>query len=159
MRIERTNNAEMVRSILTFPGVRADVWEGDGEIPVPIHHSIYHLIVRCENYNDGAVSEPVIGVVAFMPINSITWNPHIAILPAYRGNGTLAMADAISWMAQNTPCRKLVAYPPEFNAKMIRVFEKCGFNKEGYSPKSFHWRGSIHGRVLMGKEIEPCGLQ
>lgn len=157
MRLERTQDAGLVRSILAHPEVKPLVWEGDGDPVVPLHDSIYHLVAREEVYADGATEDQLVGVVAFLPVNSISWNPHMAILPAHRGRGTQALELALRWMSENTPCRKVVAYPPQFNAAMIRVFEKCGFSQEGLSPNSFRWRGALYGRVLMGKELEPCG--
>lgn len=161
MRLERTFDAELVRSIVAHPEVKPHTWEGDGELPVPMHDSIYYLIARDERHADGAVEDVVLGVVAFMPVNSVTWNPHIAILPEHRGTGTQAMKQAMQWMFANTPCQKLVGYPPAFNEKVIRLFEKCGFDLEGVSPKSFPWHGFMHARLLMGtdKEKQLCGQQ
>jgi len=119
-----------------------------------LHETIYHLLAKNATYVDGAVDEVTVGIVSFIPINSVTWNPHIVVVPEYQGSGvgTAILLDAIEWMFSNTPCRKIVAYPPVFKGKMIRVFEKCGFKVEGYSPASFLWRGVLHDRVLMGLE-------
>jgi len=156
MRLERTFDVELVRSIIGHPEVKPLVLETE-DVPVPLHEAIYYLVAKEERHADGAVEDQVIGVVAFIPVNGITWNPHIAVLPEHRGRGTEVMAAAMQWMLVNTTCRKLVAYPPAFNMRMIRVFEKCGFSVEGLSRRSFPWHGEIHDRILMGKELEPCG--
>jgi|SRR5581483_1764690 len=158
MRLERTFDVELVRSVIGHPEIKPHVLEGD-DVPVPLHDSIYYLVAREERFADGAVEDDVVGMVGFLPVNSIAWNPHVAVLPRHRGRGTELMALAMQWMFANTQCRKLVAYPPVFNARMIRVFEKCGFEFEGRSPASFAWRGEIHDRMLMGanKENFACG--
>lgn len=158
MRLERTFDVSEVKSIVGHPEIKPHIVEGD-EIPVPLHPSIYYLVAKEERFEDGAVEDRTLGIAAFIPVNSITWNPHMAVLPAHRGIGTRLLRLAMGWMFENTACRKLVAYPPSYNAAMIRVFEKCGFAKEGMSPKSFEWRGQVHDRILMGtdKEQPLCG--
>lgn len=149
--IERTTDAELIRSIIGLPEVRSLIMESD-EVPVPQHEDIYYLAVKESIFADGSVEDRLVGIVAFMPVNSITWNPHIAILPMRQnsGIGTQAMQEAMSWMFENTSCLKLVAHPPVFKASMIRVFEKCGFAIEGMSPDSFPWHGKLYDRLLMG---------
>lgn len=139
--ITRTEDRGAILSVLE--AVREEIWDRAGDIPVPIHPSIYHFLVMV----DGNIA----GNVCFIPINPITWNPHINVLPNFRGVGTKAMNMACEWMRANTECKKLVAYPPAYNTAMIRVFEKCGFSREGYSPNSFLFKGQIYGRILMGK--------
>lgn len=154
MTVERTTDEELIRSILGLPEIRVLVMEGDGEIPVPAHEDIYYLSVKEPIFGDGAVEDRLVGIVAFMPVNAITWNPHIAILPMKqdRGVGTEALRAAVAWMFKNTPCRKVVASPPSFKGAMIRVFEKCGFRIEGMSPASFRWNGRVYDRLMMGIE-------
>jgi RimJ/RimL family protein N-acetyltransferase len=153
--IERTEDIHLIRSVIGLPEIRYLVLEDDdGEVPVPLHPDIYYLSVKETVFADGAVEDKLLGIVAFMPVNAITWNPHIAILPMRQnsGLGTQAMLEAQSWMFSNTPCRKLVAHPPVFKGSMIRVFEKCGFRIEGMSRASFSWNGSVYDRLLMGRE-------
>jgi RimJ/RimL family protein N-acetyltransferase len=152
LKVERTTDAEAIRAVITHPEVQPDIWDPEGEPPVPLHDTIYHFLVKEEQYADGAVHDELVGWVAMMPVNGLAWNPHIAILPRHRGKGTAAMQLAIEWMFANTLCEKLVAYPPVFNTKMIRVFTKCGLKREGMSPRSFRWRDEIHDRLLMGIE-------
>lgn len=153
MRIERTTDRAAVLRIVGHPSVKPLIWEGDDDPIVPIHESIYYLIGHDERFSDGAVEDVAVGVVAFLPVNSICWNPHVAVLPEHRGRGTELVSEALRWMRSHTPCRKIFAAPPAYNAQMIRVFEKCGFHREGMSPKSFQFRGEIFDRVLMGKEM------
>lgn len=153
MFIERTFDHEAVRAVIGHPAVRPYSDDSDGDLVVPMHAKIYHLLANEDiGVDPGEIQTRTLGSVSFVPVNGITWNPHIGVLPEYRGRGTEVMRAACAWMFRNTPCEKIVAYPPTSNPRMVRVFEKCGFAREGYSPRSFPWRGSIYDRILMGKE-------
>lgn len=149
IKIERTEDAHLIESLLHHPGI-LDFVSDDGELTVPLHPLIYYFIPTIEVSQDGSFENRPIGCMAFMPINFIAWNPHLAILPQYRGRGTEVMQLGIDWMFGNTRCQKIVANVPEYHVAMRRVFEKCGLQKEGYSPKSVMKRGVLHGRILMG---------
>lgn len=153
MRVERTEDIAFIRYIIHHPEIHEMLIEdGQSEIPVPIRQNLYYLVPKIEIGMDGIISDAPIGCILFAQVNSVTWNPHIGILPMYRGNGTEAMGLGVQWMFDNTPCRKIVANPPSYNKAMIRVFEKCNFNYEGRSPKSVLRNGLLHDRLMMGKE-------
>lgn len=158
MRVERSEDVRLILGIIETPGIREALFQGDEEAQVPIHPSIYYLVAREERFADGATEDCIVGVAAFHPVNSITWTPHLAILPEHRGKGAHVLHSAICWMYENTPCRKLFAAPPVFNVSMIRCFEKCGFFLEGRSPMSFMWHGDVYDRILMGREVL-CGQE
>ena len=154
MRVERTEDVEFISSVLRHPDI-ADLVSDDGEVKLPIHPELYYLVPKIEiGVEPGIIEERAIGCLAFAPVNYVTWNPHAAILPQYRGRGTEAMRLGIQWMRENTRCRKLVANVPEYNARMIRVFQKCKFQHEGFSPGSALKRDVLYGRVLMGRGID-----
>lgn len=153
MILERTNDAREIRGVFGHPDIRPLVYEGEGELPVPLGDSIFHLLAKEECFADGAVEDRVLGMVTFVPMAPGTWNPHIAVLPGARGAGTEIMREGMRWMLENTPCRKVVAYPLAENVAMTRVFEKCGLRREGFSPRSYLWQGQMRDRVLMGKEL------
>lgn len=140
MKLERVFDVSVIEAVIGHPEIKPLVYEGD--VSLPSHENIYYLLATD--------ADKTLGVVCFIPVNSIAWNPHIAVLPEHRGCGTELMAKACWWMFDNTPCLKVVAYPPAYNAAMIRVFEKCGFTKEGFSPQSFMFKGVIHDRLLFG---------
>ena len=145
MRIERSIDEQMIRSIVSHAEIKPHIWEGEGEPEVPMHESVYYLL---------GIEDVAVGVVAFVPMNPVTWMPHIAALPGREGRGSELLRLATQWMFKNTPCRKAFAALPAFNARVIRVFEKCDFRLEGVSPKSFEWHGHLHGQLLMGKECD-----
>lgn len=152
--IDRTDDAEIVKGIVGHPDLRAALFEPGEQPKVPMHPLIHYLVAREQAFADGAVEDKIVGIAAFHPVNSITWTPHLAIMPEHRGKGADVLQFAMSWMFEYTDCRKFFAAPPAYNAAMIRCFEKCGFNREGRSPNSFLWHGQLYDRVLMGFEKE-----
>lgn len=145
MILRRTTDRSAIRGILENEQVRPFIFDGTGDIPVPVSEEIFHLLAR---------EDAVIGIVSFVPLAPGAWNPHIAVLPEYRGNGTEIMRRGVAWMFENTDCRKMVAFPPVHNMAMVRVFEKCGFEREGMSTKSYFWRGEMRDRLMMGLNKE-----
>ena len=140
--VARTHDPEIVRAIVEHPDIMPMVWDGPGRPPIPMVSSVYHLAARI----DGELA----GLITFVPINSVTWNPHVNMLVRGRGIGTEVVKRGISWMFENTDCIKIVAFPPAYNRAMIRVFEKSGFLLEGRSPKSFKFNNTVFDRLLMG---------
>lgn len=141
LRLERTFDLELILSVVGHPEIKPQIWEEE-----PIIHldeRIYWLAA----YKDGLV-----GIIAFYPINSVAYNPHSAILTRGIGLGTEMMKAGVKWMFENTGCLKVVAPPASYNKAMIRVYEKCGFRREGFSPKSFMFRNVLYDRIYMGLE-------
>ena len=117
MRLVRTADEALIRSVIDHPCVKDWLMQdGDTELVVPEHDSIYYLAAYRElGVEPGDVYAQLLGALAFVPINGITWNPHIAVLPKFQGMGygTEMMKMGVKWMFDNTPCLKIVAFPPE----------------------------------------------
>ena len=100
MQIQRTEDATFIKAVFDEPSCRP--WMRDDGTPEDwspsIHPMMYYLVPSIETHDEGLVNEHAIGVILFSPVNFCTWNPHIAILPRYRGRGTEAMTEAIRWM-------------------------------------------------------------
>lgn len=156
MIIERTEDKAYMASVLLDPAI-AHLMRDDGtptEFDPMIHPLMYYLIPKMDvAFEPGIVESVPIGLVVFNPCNSTTWNPHIGILPKYWGHGTEALLAGIDWMFKNVPaCLKMVCFPPVYNPRMIRVFQKCHFQIEGMSSKSILHDGKLWDRMVMGLE-------
>lgn len=117
MKVERTTDAEMIRKVVCDRQVLNEMREE--EVPyIPIADSIYHMIAR---------DEEVMGIASFFPIDEHSWSPHMAVLPIFRGIGTELLRRSVEWMFANTACLELKVAVPEWNERMLHVFEKCGF--------------------------------
>lgn len=112
----------------------------DERVNFLIHDSVYWLLAY--------QGENLTGCVVFFPIYSMAWNPHIAILPEYRGCGTDVMREGCAWMFANTACLKMLAFP--FKPIMQRMYRKCGFKVEGYSKKLLYRNGNLLDCQIVG---------
>ena len=87
----------------------------------------------------------------FMPINGVTWEVHSAALPESRGDTMMEAArEALAWMFENTPCRKVVTCVPSFNSLALRLAKQIGMVPEGVNRRSFLKDGVIYNQTLLG---------
>lgn len=87
----------------------------------------------------------------FLPINGITYDVHVCILPNKRGEMAINNSrQAYNFMFQNTVCQKIIAHIPCFNRKAYALSVRCGFRFEGINRKSFLKHGSLYDQIMMG---------
>jgi RimJ/RimL family protein N-acetyltransferase len=139
--MERTTDRALIESVVLHPQVRHEV-ANDPEVGIVFHEHIYWLLARL-----GGV---LIGLVVFLPVYGEAYNSHIAILPEYQkgGNGTEVMRLGVQWIFENTPCTKILAFP--FKPAMIRIYQKCGFDTEGFSRKLISFHGVLQDCLIVG---------
>lgn len=136
MKLVRTEDLSIIESIFLHPEIKPEV----GDAKFIIHDSVYWLL----SYQD----ENIAGCIVFFPIYSLAWNPHIAILPKYRGCGSDVMREGCAWMFENTACLKLLAFP--FKPIMQRVYQKAGFQIEGFSRGLLYRDGNLLDCQIVG---------
>lgn len=136
--LQRTEDLEVIKSVFEHPDILPEV--SDGTLHFPMQDNIYWLLA----YSGKLLA----GCIVFLPIYSMAWNPHIAILPLHRGVGTEVMRQGCEWMFANTACKKVLAFP--FKPIMQRVYQKVGFRVEGYSPKLLYRNGNLLDCQIVG---------
>jgi RimJ/RimL family protein N-acetyltransferase len=144
--IERTQDLELVRSILTHPRVYA--WCGDDFAPDPEvlqlpadEHSVY-LIARRR--------EQVLGVMIFRPLSTVLWESHVAMLPAAWGYASVACDGGLRWMWEYSPACRIVATIPVSNRSACRLAMRLGMDVYGINPQSTLRGGKLEDQVLFG---------
>jgi RimJ/RimL family protein N-acetyltransferase len=140
MELIRTTDLELIKSVFFHPDIKDEVMDGDCELPIQEH--VYWLAAY--------VSGALVGMIVFVPLYGLAWNPHIAILPEHRGCGTEVMRAGVAWMFSQTSCTKILAFP--FKPIMHRVYDKCGFHMEGFSRGLVKAQGQIRDCVIVGIE-------
>ncbi len=149
-----SEDIDMVMNIISHK----DIWSwitDDMSPPEPPRMSLVNVLDNSNEYvlGLGKNGAPCVGLAAFHPINGITFDFHIMVLPEYRGDFIrLDIVDSISWMFNSTPCRKIEASVPEFNERMRKAIIKWGFAQEGISRGSFMKNNTIYNRHVFGKE-------
>ena len=143
--IERTNDLELVRSILTHPKIYphiSDDFSPAAEDFLPPASAVY-LLAR-----DGA---EVLGLWLVHPHNTVCWEVHTCLLPTAWGARARAAAQAaIAWMWQHTSARRLITNVPTPNRLALRFAKQSGFIEFGRNPDSFQKDQILHEQILLG---------
>jgi RimJ/RimL family protein N-acetyltransferase len=145
MQILRTFDPELIKAIITHPKVYPHCI--DDSSPPPDEFEPY---VVEQLYNLIAWDDEPAGAFMFVPVNLITYEMHLAMLPEFWGRGREALGLAIDWMFSHSPCKKIIGGVPAFNRLTVRLLEDMGFEQEGISPKSFQKQGIIYDRLMLG---------
>lgn len=89
-------------------------------------------------------------VCAFAPVNSVTWEVHVAA--RFRARAGEVLREAIAEMGRRG-ARKVVASPPVYNLRAIRCGLRAGMRVEGIRERSFPRGGVLHDQILLGVSI------
>lgn len=145
--IERTEDAEFVRSVMTHPRIWSHVTDdtaGDPEdFETPFAPSIHYLVPHLDG-------RPM-GVFVVHPHSAVLWEWHIALLPEFWGPaGHLAGAEVIRWIFRETGARKLIGQPPVTNRAAYRYCKRLGFADEGRLTACFLKGGHLIDQHILG---------
>lgn len=149
MRIVRTQNTALIRSIVCDPAVwaaRAHDAAPDPADWVPNTEPCIWLALL-----DGEPRE-LRGMVLAMPESPLVFDMHIAILPQFwrsRDNVELGKA-AITWMFSHTAALKCVAQVPADSPPVLRFAQRIGFKREGVNKASAIRNGQIIDQTYLG---------
>ena len=109
-------------------------------------------------YLKATTGDEDIGYFLLVPINCITYDSHVCILPEHKGKKAIGVGkEAIEWMFNNTKCRKIISYIATNKRNVYAYAKSVGFEMEGFCKKSFMYNGKIYDQSLMGinkKEVD-----
>ena len=145
MLVARCYDIDVVRAILTHPAI----YECISEDGTPSREDFIPPMIGAA-YVVGIVGAEPIGIVMFHPINVITWECHVQVLPEYREDHADEFAEkAVGW-AWDMGVQKLVAQIP-FLYPNVRDFGlRHGFQVEGINRRSYLKKGQLHDQWYMG---------
>jgi len=146
------NDLKIVDAIHRHPSVYPWIIDDMYSDNEPDGFTNYHALINPDNYYLSFWYEGLpAGVFSFFPINLITYEGHIAILPKFRGKTALkASLRVINWMFENTACRKIVCMIPTYNLKAMTLITRLGFQKEGFLYRSFKKNGVLYNQHIVG---------
>ena len=148
MRIERTEDSQKIKEIVTHPSVWEKVSDdgADKETYLPfISPSVYWLSIVKE--------DKVIGVYFLHPHNAICYEIHTCILPeAWGKDSREASRLVLKWIFENTKCEKVITNVPENNPIALRYAEKAGLKVYGINTKSYKKDGKLLNQTVLGIE-------
>ena len=143
MKIEFTDDEPFVRYCLTSP----KVWRmGIDDLFIGVDPK---QIPKLQKGTDLWVRTPV-GIFIGRPMNFVTYDCHIALLPGVEGHATWVSKQVIEFVFAKTQAQRLNASIPSYNLLARRLAEKCGFELIGINEKSFLRDGVLHNQHFYG---------
>jgi RimJ/RimL family protein N-acetyltransferase len=150
MRIERTNDTDLARRIMTHPRIYPWVTEDGSPAPenfkldgLSNHPGIYFLTPLSE---DGKVA----GVFMVHRNTVSIFECHTCILPEFWGQSLEAAKLMFRWVFDNTPCQKLVTLVPVNNRLALRLAKRAGMEEEGCIRESYMKNGVLIDQIILG---------
>jgi len=144
---QRTIDFVLVKSIVTHPKVYRHL--GDDFSPPPEkwepnrHESVWYVLVL--------EGEAVLGVFMLVPLNTICYEIHAALLPVAWGEKGQRVAEGITvWVWANTPCRRLVGNVLPYNRAVLRFTQAMGMTVFGCNTRSYLKHGRLRDQIMLG---------
>ena len=145
---ELTDDSEFVTRCLTSPAV----WRmGSDDSAIGINPGLFFAR---KNNSDIWLKAGEYGVFIGRPINCISLDVHVALLPSARGGAVDISKDAIKWIFKNTQYMHMTASIPEYNRLAIKLAGKSGMEFIGMNKGSFMKNGKLHNQYLFGIQKE-----
>jgi len=103
----------------------------------------------------------VCGIISIEPMNTITYQLHIALLPALWGRSTEVCSGFVDYIFTRATVLKLVAIVPTCNPLVLKMLRRMGINEEGVITKSFLRNWKRYDMIIFGltKEEWLCRKQ
>ncbi len=147
---ERTRNLDFVSGIYTLPNVWP--WIGDDYAPerrafqANEDPRIVYLFCRERS--------TTVGLLTFLPQNTICWEGHIILLPRRKTRGHVILRGALEWMFEHTTAQRIVGAIPAYNRLTVNLVQRAGMTQYGVNPRSFMKNGKLEDQVLFGLSKE-----
>lgn len=91
------------------------------------------------------------GILIGRPVNYISFEVHVALLPEARGKAVDICKGAMQWLfSKSTRPLRLIASIPEYNKLAIRLARKVGMEFIGINKLSFQKDGKLFDQHLFG---------
>jgi RimJ/RimL family protein N-acetyltransferase len=157
IRFERTSDLTLVREIMTHPKVYP--WISDDGSPSREEYRPHPDLLYVLVFDD----EELLGLWAFTPQNSVTWEVHTCLLPGQDFHrARTAAIEMAGWVWANSDCHRIVTTVPRSN-RAARLFARAaGMVEYGLNEKSFRKNGTLHDQFLFGisrPEEKACSQQ
>lgn len=143
MKIERTHDMELVKSIMSHPAIFPHIHDDSVTECAPIdHEGLFWMLV-----SDG---EPA-GVFLVHAHNSACFEMHTCLLPRIWGKDAAHAAQLLlAWAFNDTQCQKMITAVPSYNRAAIRFAKAGGMTQEGVNRASFLRNGELIDQIMLG---------
>ncbi len=147
IRLSRTYDAELVRSIITNPAIygrMSDDYAPSREDYVPAApDAVAYVLVE--------VDEQPKGVWALVPQSRTLWEVHTALLPDIWGTVAKQAAPLLlDWVWSNTTCQRLFTMVPQYARATRKFAMHAGMQECGLHEKAYMKDGELQDLIIMG---------
>ncbi len=147
VRFERTEDANLIRSIVTHPEIYKHVSDDGSPAPEdfepPVNKAVLHVLV----FDD----EELRGLFTFVQQNFIELEVHTTLLPVARGPfAREASRGVIRWVWENTCYMRIITHVPAYNRLALAFAKRAGLIGFGVDQKSYLKNGKLWDQVLLG---------
>jgi len=147
IRVHRTTDTELIRSIVTDPRafeVRAEDGYTVEDVQVVIDPRIYWVAL--------VVDDTTIGVVTATPLSRTVLDFHVTIKPEFwrQSVNVKIVRLAATFLLERTDAAKLNATVPVSAQPVIRFLQRVGFKREGINRASFRHKGELVDQCYLG---------
>jgi RimJ/RimL family protein N-acetyltransferase len=147
MKLERTHDMGLVKSILAHPKIFPHIGEDGIDEPAPQDLDALHwMLVRDE--------EPA-GVFLVHPFRAYCYEVHTCLLPRIWGAGANRAAQLlIAFVFNDLGAKKLITHVPAYNRPALRFAKATGMQVEGINRASFFKHGVMQDQIQLGITIK-----
>lgn len=157
MRIYRTRDMDLVRSIIAHPAIWPHIHDDSATEPDPVDHDGFQWMRV-----DDDIGEPS-GVFLVHALNSICHQMHTCLLLRIWGaDASRAAQMLLAWAFTETPCEKMTTMVPAYNRAALRFAKANGMQQEGINRASFKRNGVLIDQIMLGitkQEWKTCQQQ
>lgn len=144
MKYELTKDIQFITKCLTDPAV----WRlGSDDAMNGINPKIFFPPITGITY----IKAGDYGLLIGLPVNHVTMDVHVALLPCAKGNAVDICKGAMKWLFNNSNrVIRLTSLIPEYNQLAIKLAEKVGMELIGVNKKSFQKNSQVFDQHYYG---------
>lgn len=138
--IYRTEDVAEIRGILAIDGMyESTSYDGSPELCAFIPEGVWMVLMQDDNQA---------GMINLLPLNNVTWMPHIFILKEYRGKGSEEWGTLVAqYMCLYFGAKKFLALSPYYSAR--KYAERMGMCCTGILRKSILKGGELMDQYIL----------
>lgn len=90
----------------------------------------------------------------FLKQSASLWCVHTCVLPEKRGRQSVrAGIETTKWMFNNTPCKSIMSYIPEYNKPALMFAHLCGYRICGEIANGFLKDGNLQKLIVVNRTV------
>lgn len=146
MIVTRCYDVDVIRSIMSHP----DIYDRIAEDGTPERQDFIPDMISFA-YLAGVVNAEPIGVFVLHPVNGVTWECHVQVLPEYRKDYAHEFGEKCVEYCWELGVSKLVAQIPFLYPNVKDFALRQGFELEGINRKSYLKNGQLYDQWYLGR--------